>query len=71
MKILIVNTLYAPNQIGGAEKSVQTLAEKFTLLGHAVKVVCLGKENSNYEIANVKVKVIKIKNNYWPFKKKK
>jgi len=70
MKILIVNTLYAPNQIGGAEKSVQTLAEKFTLLGHAVKVVCLGKENSNYEIANVKVKVIKIKNNYWPFEKK-
>jgi len=70
MKILIVNTLYAPSQIGGAEKSVQTLAENFTLLGHTVKIICLGNENSNYEIANVSVSAIKIKNNYWPFEKK-
>ncbi len=70
MKILIVNTLYAPNQIGGAEKSVQMLAENFALIGHTVKVICLDKEDSNYELANVHVQALKIKNNYWPFEKK-
>lgn len=67
MKILIVNTLYAPNRIGGAEKSVQTLAENFTLLGHTVKVICLDKKQSNYEVTSVSVRALKIKNNYWPF----
>lgn len=67
MKILIVNTIYAPNQIGGAEKSVQSLAEAFVALGLKIMVVCLAKENSDYEFENVSVKALKIKNNYWPF----
>ncbi|WP_166383413.1 glycosyltransferase family 4 protein [Polaribacter sp. 11A2H] len=67
MKILIVNTLYYPNSIGGAEKSVQILAEKLVLSGHVVKVVCLDKQDSNYEIKGVSVNALKIKNNYWPF----
>ena len=71
MKILIVNTLYAPNKIGGAEKSVQALAEMFTILGHEVKVICLDTKNINYNINRVSVNAIKIKNNYWPFDKKK
>ncbi|WP_165731736.1 glycosyltransferase family 4 protein [Polaribacter sp. 20A6] len=67
MRILITNTLYAPNKVGGAEKSVQILAEKFVLLGHVVKVVCLDKQDSNYEIKGVSITALKIKNIYWPF----
>ena len=43
MKIAIINTLYAPNKVGGAEKSVQILAENFSDLGNDVIVICLGK----------------------------
>lgn len=70
MNILIVNTLYAPNKVGGAERSVQTLAENFVVLGHTVKVVCLDKEDSNYEIKGVSINALKIKNSYWPFDNK-
>jgi hypothetical protein len=67
MRIAIINTLYAPNQIGGAEKSVQTLAENLCLTGNKVLVICLGKESSSYHLNGVLVKVLKIENSYWPF----
>ena len=67
MKIAIVNTLYAPNQIGGAEKSVQALAENFVLAGNKVILICLGKESASYLLNGVVVKVLKIENDYWPF----
>ncbi len=67
MKITIINFLYAPSQIGGAEKSVQTLAENFVLLGNKVVLICLGKKSSSYLLNGVIVKVLKIENNYWPF----
>ena len=38
MKIAIINTLYAPNKVGGAEKSVQALAENFSDLGNGQKL---------------------------------
>lgn len=67
MRIVIMNTLYAPNQIGGAEKSVQALAENFLLTGNKVMVICLGKESTTYLLNDVLVKVLKIENDYWPF----
>lgn len=67
MKIAIINTLYAPNQVGGAEKSVQTLAENLCLTGNKVLVICLGKESASYHLNGVLVKVLKIENSYWPF----
>ncbi|MDP5104875.1 MAG: glycosyltransferase family 4 protein [Polaribacter sp.] len=67
MRIAIINTLYAPNQIGGAEKSVQALAENFVLTGNKVIVICLGKEASSYLLNDVIVEVLKIENDYWPF----
>lgn len=67
MNILIVNTLYAPNKIGGAEKSVQILAEKFASSGNKVKVICLDKKTRSYKINNINVNALKIKNSYWPF----
>ena len=36
MKILIVNTMYSPSKVGGAEISVQSLAEGFHKKGHQV-----------------------------------
>ena len=67
MKIAIINTLYAPNQVGGAEKSVQTLAENFSLLGNDVLVICLAKKNKTYQLNGVTVQAIKIKNDYWAY----
>ena len=67
MKITIVNNLYAPNHVGGAEISVQALAENFCAKGNEVLVICLGKKAANYVINGVKIEVIEIKNNYWPF----
>jgi glycosyltransferase involved in cell wall biosynthesis len=67
MKIAIINTLYAPNKIGGAEKSVQGLAENFSDIGNDVIVICIGKEDANYKLNGVRVYTVKIKNDYWPF----
>ncbi len=67
MKIAIINTLYAPNKVGGAEKSVQILAENFSDLGNDVIVICLGKEDANYRLNGVNVHTVKIKNDFWPF----
>lgn len=67
MKILIVNTLYSPIQVGGAERSVQQIAEQLIKLGYEVTVVCLGPKDNTYLLNKVKVIALKIKNNYWPF----
>lgn len=67
MKIAIVNTLYAPNKIGGAERSVQTLAESFSLKGNDVIVICLGEEDGQYKLNGIPIYKIKIKNDYWPY----
>lgn len=39
LRILLVNTLYHPNRLGGAEVSVQTLAEGLHQSGHEVRVL--------------------------------
>ncbi|WP_111493578.1 glycosyltransferase family 4 protein [Marinobacter bohaiensis] len=44
MKILIVNTFYTPIQVGGAELSVQQLAEGFAARGHTVGVLTLSRD---------------------------
>lgn len=67
MKVSIINTLYYPNQIGGAEKSVQSLAEKFHSLGYNVMVITLGKEDLYYNINGVEIHCLKLNNSYWPF----
>ncbi len=69
MKVLFVNTLYYPDKVGGAEVSVQLLAEAMVNEGHVVRVMCLkpsGKEV--LEVINgVEVHRLCIKNIYWPF----
>lgn len=67
MKILIVNTLYSPYKVGGAEISVQTLAEEFSSLGVSVGILTLGKEDNHSNLNDVLIWRLKIENNFWPF----
>ncbi|MBN5273101.1 glycosyltransferase family 4 protein [Serratia marcescens] len=72
MNILIVNTLYAPFKVGGAEVSVQLLAEELVSKGDRVRVVCLHNEKirRQTELNGVEVVYLPLKNLYWPFNNK-
>lgn len=65
MKILIFNSLYYPNIVGGAEISVQLLAE--SLLKSGLKSVVVSISNKSYveSINGVKVYYISHSNLYW------
>lgn len=69
MRISIVNSLYAPYKIGGAEVSVQILAETLVEHGHQVQIICLNKENNIKKdvINGVDVCYIPLRNIYWPY----
>lgn len=69
MRIMVVNTLYHPYKIGGAEISVQFLAEELIRKGHQVRVVCLHEHNyKKMDLVNgVEIVYLPIKNIYWPF----
>jgi glycosyltransferase involved in cell wall biosynthesis len=69
LRILIVNTLYPPEIIGGAEVSVSLLAEALSRNQHQVSVVCLQKapQTSVDEVKGVRVYRLQIDNTYWPF----
>lgn len=64
MKILFVNTLYAPFQVGGAEVSVKTMAEGLVTAGHQVYVLTLGYAQSVRRRNGVIVISIKTRNLY-------
>ncbi len=49
MKIMIFNSLYYPYRVGGAEISVQLLAEELVRIGHDVKVITLHEKKSRLE----------------------
>lgn len=59
MKVLIVNSFYYPNLIGGAEHSVKNLAETLVKNNHEVHVLCIGSEDCKEIINGVKVHRIK------------
>lgn len=71
MKIVLINTLYAPYKIGGAEVSVQMLAESLQSAGHQVRVFCLheGNEIKHDSLNGVDILYFPLKNLYWPFQK--
>ncbi|HGM5287516.1 TPA: glycosyltransferase [Serratia liquefaciens] len=71
MKIALINTLYAPYKIGGAEVSVQMLAESLQTVGHQVRVFCLhdGDKIKYDSINGVSIVYFPLKNLYWPFQK--
>ena len=62
MRILIVNTYYAPEIIGGAEYSVKKLAEGLKNRGHEVRVLCTGDKYAHEVIDGVDVVRIRVRN---------
>ncbi|SMB29426.1 Uncharacterized 42.6 kDa protein in cps region [Serratia proteamaculans] len=73
MKIMLLNTLYSPYQVGGAEKSVQILAESLVKRGHEVRVLSIyeGERRKIDYINGVEVVYLPLKNIYWPSNKNK
>jgi glycosyltransferase involved in cell wall biosynthesis len=68
VKIVILNNLYSPNVRGGAERSVQLLAETLVRGGSAVTVVTTGDEGPGVaEVDGVRVVTVGGGNVYWPF----
>lgn len=53
MKILIVNTFYYPNMIGGTENSVKILAENLNKHGNEVGVYCVDNNVRKLKIENI------------------
>lgn len=73
MKILIFNTLYFPNLVGGAEKSVKALVESLLSLNKEVVVVSTTSKENDYidYVDGIKVYYLNNKNIYWGFENKK
>ncbi|TXD54235.1 glycosyltransferase family 4 protein [Polaribacter sp. IC063] len=67
MNIVIINTLYFPYSIGGAEKSVKSLAENFTVMGNNVAVITLAEEQSIATFNDVTIHRLRMENTYFPF----
>ncbi|WP_038907422.1 glycosyltransferase family 4 protein [Dickeya oryzae] len=69
MKIMIINTLYHPYKVGGAEVSVKLLAEALVQRGHQVRVLCLtpDSQRSEQKVNDVEVCYLPLANHYWPF----
>lgn len=69
MNIAIINTLYWPFKVGGAEVSVQILAESLSREGHQVSIITLTNRNHK-NITNhngVTIYQLPLRNIYWPF----
>ena len=72
MKIAILNSLYTPHLVGGAERSVQILAEALTRQGQEV-IVITTKPGSDVEVKyvnEVKLYYLGLRNFYWPYSDK-
>ncbi len=69
MRVCFVNSLYAPNGLGGAEYTVRYLAEGLVARGHQVSVVSLapdGRTGSSV-LNGVRTQYVPLMNVYWPF----
>lgn len=67
MRITLVNTLYHPYRVGGAERSVQLLAEAAVRRGHSVSVITCGERRERATIGGVRIFREPLANAYWPF----
>lgn len=70
MRICMVNSLYPPYRVGGAEVSVQLSARELVGAGHDVSVISLKPERRSYSLTTqdgVRVHRLGLQNLYWPF----
>lgn len=65
-KILFINSLYHPYKVGGAEISVQILAEELVSQGNEVVVITLAEQTETKVINGVKIYYLEIENLYFP-----
>ncbi len=65
MKVLLVNSLYYPNIVGGAERSTQILAEGLAAAGVRTAVVCTSDRNATDTVNGITVHYLKVPNLYW------
>ena len=68
MKVLIVSTLYAPNEIGGAEATARMIAEGLVTRGHEAVAVSIAPDGEECEraINGVHCYYVELANIYWP-----
>jgi len=64
-KILIINSLYHPNNVGGAERSVRLMADGLKSAGFEPVIVSTADKNSTDYVNDIKVYYLKIPNLYW------
>lgn len=69
MKVLLVNSLYAPDETGGAERAVRVLAEELLRRGVDVTVACLSPAGrlTRDTVDDVPVVRLPLANIYFPF----
>ncbi len=69
MKVVLVNSLYSPHFVGGAERSVQALAEGLVVQGHQAAVISTADqtEATTADLNGVRVHYLPYKNRYWTF----
>ncbi|MDN6856561.1 glycosyltransferase family 4 protein [Pseudomonas sp. CAN2814] len=69
MRVLLLNTLYAPHIGGGAEVMLQNMAEGLRERGHDVHVLCTGPQAGLQRETLNGVQVLRsgLRNLYWPF----
>jgi glycosyltransferase involved in cell wall biosynthesis len=67
MKVAFVSTLYAPNDSGGAERTVRVLAEGLVARGHAAVVISLAPDGVARDglLNGVRVYYVPLANLYW------
>lgn len=71
MKIAFISTLYAPNEMGGAERGVRVLAEAAAAQGHEAVAISLAPDGvaRQAQVGPVKAYYVPLANVYWPFRK--
>jgi glycosyltransferase involved in cell wall biosynthesis len=69
VKILFITNRYSPDVVGGAELSVQTLAEELAARGVAVAVITLGSHSADTQdtVNGIRVYRLALANLYMPF----
>jgi glycosyltransferase involved in cell wall biosynthesis len=67
MKVAFVSTLYAPNESGGAERTVRVLAEGLVARGHQAVVISLAPDGVARDAVrnDVRVYYVPLANLYW------
>jgi glycosyltransferase involved in cell wall biosynthesis len=72
MKVLFVNENYAPNELGGAERTVRTLAEALVKAGHKASVVSLAHDGrvAQGELNGVTTHYVPLANIFAPWERR-